>query len=74
MPKHNWICSKKGEVCDSLGNKDEIVRSCFINIKNLMSDRCAVQKKMNDLFIEFRKNILKNATKNFDSYSVEQQS
>ena len=29
---------------------------------------------MNDLFIEFRKNILKNATKNFDSYSVEQQS
>ena len=38
-----------------------------------MSDRCAVQKKFNDLFIEFRKNILKNATKNFDSYSVEQQ-
>ena len=32
------------EVCDSLGNKDEIVRSCFINIINLMSDHCAVQK------------------------------
>ena len=62
-----------GEVCDSLENKDEIIRSTFINIKNLMSDRCAVQKKFNDLFIEFRKNILKNATKNFDSYSVEQQ-
>ena len=62
-----------GEVCDSLENKDEIIRSTFINIKNLNSDRCAVQKKINDLFIEFRKNILKNATKNFDSYSVEQQ-
>ena len=62
-----------GEVCDSLENKDEIIRSTFINIKNLISDRCAVQKKFNDLFIEFRKNILKNTTKNFDSYSVEQQ-
>ena len=62
-----------GEVCECLENKDEIVRSCFVNIKNLMSDRCAVQKEFNDLFIEFRKNILKNATKNFDSYSVEQQ-
>ena len=38
-----------------------------------MSHCCAVQKKFNDLFIEFTKNILKNATKNFDSYSVEQQ-
>ena len=31
------------------------------------------KKKLMILFIEFRKNILKNATKNFDSYSVEQQ-
>ena len=37
-----------GEVCDSLENKDEFIRSTFINIKNLMSDRCAVQKKIND--------------------------
>ena len=50
-----------GEFCDSLENKDQIIRSTFINIKNLMSDRCAVQKKCNNLFIEFRKNILKNA-------------
>ena len=34
-----------GEVCDSLENKDEIIRSTFINIEILMSDRCAVQKK-----------------------------
>ena len=31
-----------GEVCDSLGKS--CFRSCFINIKNLMSDHCAVQK------------------------------
>ena len=52
-----------GEVCDSLENKDEIIRSTFINIKNLMSDRCAVQKKFNDLFIEFRKKYFKKCHK-----------
>ena len=62
-----------GEVCDSSENKDEIIRSTFINIKNLISDRCAVQKIFNELFTEFRKNILNNTTKIFDSYSVEQQ-
>ena len=35
-----------GKVCDSLENKDEIIRSTFINIKNLMSYRCTVQKKL----------------------------
>ena len=62
-----------GEVCDSLENKDEVIRSTFINIKNLMSYHCAVQKEFNDLLTECRKNILKNATKIFDSYLVEQQ-
>ena len=33
-----------GEVCDSLENKDEIIRSTFVNIKDLISDCCAVQK------------------------------
>ena len=66
-----------GAFCDSLENKDEIITSTFINIKNLRSDRCAVRKKCNDLFIEFRKNISKNARKNFSgfvfgSYSLEQ--
>ena len=69
----NFFQEILGEVCDSLENKDEIIRSTFINIRNLMSDHCAVQKKFNDLFIEFRRNIFKNATKNFDSYSAEQQ-
>ena len=35
-----------GEVCDSSENKDEIIRSTFINIRNLMSDHCAVQKNL----------------------------
>ena len=66
-----------GMICDSFENKDEIITSTFINIKNLRSDRCAVRKKCNDLFIQFRKNISKNARKNFSgfvfgSYSLEQ--
>ena len=44
-----------------------------MNIKNLMSDRGAVQKQCNNLLIEFLKNISKKATKNFGSYSLEQQ-
>ena len=36
-----------------------------------MSDRGAVQKECNDLFIEFLKNIWKNATKKFGLYSLE---
>ena len=38
-----------------------------------MSDCWAVQKQCNDLFIAFQKNISKNATKNFGSYSLEEQ-
>ena len=62
-----------GTICHSLENKDEIIRSTFINIKNLRSDHCAVRKKCNDLFIEFQKNISKNATEIFRLYSLEQQ-
>ena len=62
-----------GMFCDSLENKDQIITSTFINVKNLRSDHCAVQKQCNDLFIEFWKNISKNARKNFGLYSLEQQ-
>ena len=41
-----------GEVCDYLEYKDETIRSTLINITN--SDHCAVQKRVNDLFIAFR--------------------
>ena len=39
----------------------------------MRSDCCAVQKQCNDLFIEFWKNLSKNATKNFGLHSLEQQ-
>ena len=76
MPKHNLMCLFQeilGTICHSLENKDEIITSTFINIKNLRSDCCAVQKQCNDLFIEFWKNLSKNATKNFGLHSLEQQ-
>ena len=56
------------DVCSSLENKDEVINKTFINIKNLMSDRCNTQKKFNKLFVEFRKNILKHKV-NFDDLS-----
>ena len=62
-----------GTFCDSSENKDEIITSTFINIKNLRSDCCAVQKQCNDVFIEFWKNISTTTTKNFGLYSLEQQ-
>ena len=50
-------------------NKEEIINKTFINIKNLMPDRCNTQ----NLFVEFRKNILKH-TVNFDDLSkIEQE-
>ena len=55
-------------VCSCLENKDEVINKTFINIKSLMSDRCNTQKKINKLFVEFRKNILKH-TINFDDLS-----
>ena len=48
-----------GEVCDSLEYKDETIRSTLINVTNLMSDHCAVQKRVNDLFIAFRQKTFK---------------
>ena len=51
-----------------LENEDEVISKTFINIKNLISDRCNTQKKFNKLFMEFRKIILKH-TINFDDLS-----
>ena len=63
------FCEILDDVCSSVLNKEEIINKTFINIKNLMSDRCNTQ----NLFVEFRKNILKH-TVNFDDLSkVEQE-
>ena len=43
------------DVCSCLENKEEVINKTFININNLMSDRCNTQKKFNKLFVEFRK-------------------
>ena len=46
---------------DSVQNKDETITSTStINIKKLMSEDCAVQKKCNYLFVDFKKYIFKN--------------
>ena len=67
------FCEISDDVCSSLENKDEIINKTFINIKNLMYDRCNSQKKISKLFAEFRRNILKH-TVNFDDLSrIEQE-
>ena len=53
------------EVCESFGDeKENLASKSLVSIKNLMSVRCATQKKFNDLFIEFRKNVLPHTIKN----------
>ena len=62
------------DVCESFGNeKENLISKSLVSIKNLMTDRCATQKKFNDLFIEFRKNVLPRTIKNFNDLSPEQQ-
>ena len=39
------FCEISDDVCSCLENKDEIINKNFINIKNLMYDRCNSQKK-----------------------------
>ena len=45
----------------------------FKSIKNLMSDRCATQKKFNNLFTKFRKELLPDVIKNLENLSNDQQ-
>ena len=47
----------------------------FASIKNLMSDRCATQKKFNNLLVEYRKQIVPLALKDegWQNLSEEQQ-
>ena len=67
------FCEILDDVCSSVENKDEVINKTFVNIKKLMSDRCNTQKKkINRLFLEFSKNILKH-TLNFDDLSQMEQ-
>ena len=68
------------EVLDKVGKKlgkggNDFGKKNFSNIKNLMSDRCAVQKKFNNLFIKLRKEYLTNVVRNWSNLSnVKQES
>ena len=39
---------------ESVGDDNHFVKKVFCSIKNLMSDRCATQKKFNKIFTEFK--------------------
>ena len=41
------FCEILDFVCSSVENKQKIINKTFINIKNLMADRCSTQKKIN---------------------------
>ena len=64
------------EVGENLGKgSNDFGKTIFSNIKNLMSDRCAVQKKFNNLFIKLRKEYLPDVVRNWSNLSnVEQES
>ena len=64
------------EVGENLGKGgNDFGKKVFLNIKNLMSDRCAVQKKFNNLFIKLRKEYLPDVVRNWSNLSnVEQES
>ena len=64
------------EVGENLGKEsNDFGKKIFSNIKNLMSDRCAVQKKFNNLFIKLRKEYLPDVVRNWSNLSnVEQES
>ena len=63
------VCKARGDDGNSKFNK------VFASIKNLMSDHCATQKKFNNLFVEYRKQIVPLALKDegWENLSEEQQ-
>ena len=62
------------EVGENLGKgANDFGKKVFSNIKNMMSDRYAVQKKFNNLFVKFRKEYLPDVVRNWSNLShVEQ--
>ena len=61
------VLDKVGENLGKGGN--DFGKKKFSNIKNLMSGRCAVQKKFNNLFIKLRKEYLTNVVRNWRNLS-----
>ena len=70
------FCEVLEEVCKTTGDDGNCkFNKVFASIKNLMSDRCATQKKFNNLFVEYRKQIVPLALKDqgWENLSQEQQ-
>ena len=44
----------------------------FFSIKNLMSDRCPVQKKFNNLFYKYRKSVIPEIIDNWEDLDIKQ--
>ena len=62
-----------GDISDTLG-KSNFSDNFFASIKNLMSDRCNTQKKINKLIINYRNTILPNIKSNWELLSETEKS
>ena len=56
----------------SMHDDNSFVNKSFLSIKNLMSDRCATQKKFNNIFIDYRKSVLPQIIENWEFCSTEE--
>ena len=59
------VLDEVGETLGKGGN--DFGKKVFSNIKNVMSDRCAAQKKINNLFIKLRKECLRDVVRNWSN-------
>ena len=53
-------------------NDNNFVSNAFLAIKNLMSNRCSVQNKFNNLFYEYRKSVIPKIIDNQEDLDVKQ--
>ena len=64
------------EVLDDIGNfssDENFVAKTFASIKNVMSDRCATQKKFNRIFTEYRETVIPSVQENWQTLTVDEQ-
>ena len=64
------------EVLDDIGNfssDENFVARTFASIKNVMSDRCATQKKFNRIFTEYRETVIPSVQENWQTLTVDEQ-
>ena len=68
------VLADVSDMFDSFAGEDSnILNKAVKSIKNVMSDRCAVQKKFNDLFTCFRKDVLPTIVSEWESLSEEEE-